>query len=150
MLIALLSIYLTNVHWQETYFLHKTQWMLNIPYHVFSCKHYATTDNVLNILHIWSAWPTFLWHILVINLSNLSSSHPISVSLNTCVSGSKAITNSNDENESPWNIPLLVGTEPSSFPSAYTLVFNLFMLYLMRPLIFLINPTILILDMKHQ
>ena len=63
-----------------------------------------------------------------------STWYPISVSLNICINGNKAITNSNGENEAPWNIPLLMGTDPSSLPSAYKLVVYLFMLCLIRPI----------------
>ena len=62
----------------------------------------------------------------------LSTWYPIPVSLSIWINANKAITNSNGENELPWNIPHLVGTDSSSFPSAYQLVFHLFMLCSIR------------------
>ena len=57
-----------------------------------------------------SKWLTFA--------SLFSSWYHIPDSFNIWVNGNKVITNSNGENESPWNIPLLMGTDPNSFPSA--------------------------------
>ena len=68
--------------------------------------------------------------------------------LNIWVNGNKAITNSNVENKLPWNITLLMGTNASSSPSAYKLVFHLFKLYLIRPMILSAKPTILIVAMR--
>ena len=61
--------------------------------------------------------------------SLFSSWYRIPVSFNIWVNGKKVITNRNDENKSPWNIPLLMGTDWNSFPSAYKLVLHLFMLF---------------------
>ena len=47
-------------------------------------------------------------------------------------------------------IPLLIGNEQSSFPSEYTLVFHLFMLCLIRPLILSVNSTILVVDTIYE
>ena len=79
-----------------------------------------------------------------------SSLYLIPVSLNIWVNGNEAIKNSNDDSESPWNISLLMGTDPSSFPSAYKLVFYLFILCLIRPMILSAKPTIPIVVMIHE
>ena len=78
-----------------------------------------------------------------------SSWYLISVSLNTCIKSSKAITNSNGENKPPkFSSPNLNWT--NSFPSACHLVFYVFMLCLTIPMILLANPTIPIVDKIHE